>query len=107
MQTSFWLRIGASKSRYGTWEATLPKTSKNKPSTGPGEIAIQVTMDLPESYFIQPEISAKITLPDVDGQRPAVTVDMEKRMAEELKKSLGIVVRFEQAEQESGNDTAA
>lgn len=94
MKTEFWLVQSVARSGSHL-KPSVPKTVKNKPSVGRNEVAIKVSLDIPNSYFQLPELRAKITLPDVRNDGPTVDVTMEQRVAEELKKSLGVNVTFE------------
>lgn len=94
MQFSFWLRVKATKSPYGGFKAAVPTATKEKPSVGKSEIAFQVNLDIPDSYFSLPEFKASISLPDIRQQQPTVNTEMEQRVAELLKENLGINVTF-------------
>lgn len=93
MKTEFWLAQSATKNG-AWWRPAIPKTSKNKPVVGRNTVAIKVVLDIPDSYFELPELKANITLPDIRSDAPSSHVEMEQRIAEQLKESLGVNVTF-------------
>jgi hypothetical protein len=45
------------------WKASA-KLSVNKPTVSRSEIALKISVDLPTSLFVRPQLEAKITVPD-------------------------------------------
>lgn len=93
MQVDFWVSVAATKTGYGL-RPMVPKASKNKPSLGKMEVAIKVTLDIPDGYFELPELKATITLPKTRENQPSAKVEMQQRIADNLKESLGVNVTF-------------
>lgn len=93
MRVDFWVCVAATKKAYG-YCPSVPKASKNKPNVGRNEVAVKITLEIPESYFELPELNASIVLPDTRKEAPEVRVEMQQRIAETLKESLGVHVTF-------------
>ena len=94
MNVDFWVCVSATKTGYG-YRPSVPKASKNKPNVGRNEVAVKVTLEIPDSYFELPELKASIVLPDVRNKQPEAKVEMQQRIADTLKDSLGVNVTFE------------
>jgi len=93
MKTEFWLLITAKK-EGAFYSATTPKTSKNKPTTSKNQVCVKVMLDVPNSYFQLPELTASIAIPEARRDAPKTEVTMEQRIADTLKDSLGVNVTF-------------
>jgi len=50
---------------------------KSKPKLQPDEIAVKVSVRIPDQVFTQPPFEAEIVVPEQDVIRPIVTVDGE------------------------------
>ncbi len=97
MITSFWIKIRAYPSKYckGKWECRGAELRKNKPSTGPNEIAVKVNFEVPNSYFNVPEFEASIQVPGYSDDRTTIEADVQDNIAELISEQLGVKVHLE------------
>jgi hypothetical protein len=97
MQASFWVKIATQKSRYGMrqWEQNgVPSCSKAKPTTKADEVAVKLTVEIPDSYFEVPELSAKIIVPESMVNNPAITPQVGHNLSKLIEKQLGLKVHL-------------
>jgi hypothetical protein len=104
MKTDAWLVISAKKSRYmrGEWTANGVQVRKNKPATGPNEVAIKLTFAIPDAYFEVPELSASVMVPEDAVNKPTITPDVIDNFSEVLSEQLGVKVHVDM--HEAGKD---
>lgn len=91
METSLWVKVKGRKF-YRGWEAGAIKSSKNKPPTGKDEVAVKITLDLPDSLFERPQIEARIEIPKDSVTPPKVDAEVQDNIAEVLTSQLGMKV---------------
>lgn len=88
MRAAYWIKIRGSKS-YGSFKSTSPSISVNKPNVGKGEIAMKVTLEIPDDYFELPELQATIALP-ARGVGNIITADVQNNIADLIERDMGI-----------------
>lgn len=102
MQAKFYLVINAKKSTYGIhprpWVESGVKVRKEKPSTKPNEVAIKVSVTIPDAYFEVPELSATIEVPDDAVNKPIITPEVSHNISEAISKQLGVQVHVSEIE---------
>lgn len=93
MQASFWVKIQVQK-KYGGWIKRSVACFATKPGTKKDEVAIKVSIDIPDAYFETPELSANIVIPADSVNKPVITPSVQHNIVEELKKQLGMNVHL-------------
>jgi hypothetical protein len=93
METSVWLKVEG-KERYGRVVAGPVHAFKTKPGVGPKEIAVRLTLEIPDSVFEEPVFEAKATLPDVKRSVP-IRAEVAANVAKALSDNMGFKVRVE------------
>ena len=99
MEANFWVKIKAVK-RYQGWQRSSITTSIAKPSTKPNEVAIKITLVLPDALFEKPQLTARIEIPNDAVTQPNLSADVQDNIAEALSEQLGINVSISVPEQE-------
>lgn len=95
MKAEFWVLLSAGKNRRGLWQMNMvPQARINKPASGANQIAVRMTIEVPDSYFDEPQIHAKISIPETGGTRQELTAELSRSMAEHLKNEFGVSVNF-------------
>lgn len=71
-----YLVLRADTNAAGTWVRGLNIVSlrKNKPTLEADEIAVRVTVRIPDSVFTQPPFETQIVVPEREVIRPEVTI---------------------------------
>lgn len=98
----FWLKFSAVP-HYNSYKIGCPKCSVGNPACGKNDIAVKMSVDIPDSYFKLPEITGKIVFPEVRGSQPVITIDLQQRAAQLLKDQMGMHVTFEIEDQEKND----
>ncbi|NOX49191.1 MAG: hypothetical protein GXP16_01475 [Gammaproteobacteria bacterium] len=94
---TFYLILSGKKCGNWNWRKLKAERIVQKtidiPTTKQDEIAIKLSIDLPEALFQRPELSVKI---QVDSDAPRIDIDAETMddMAENIQKMLGIPVHI-------------
>lgn len=70
------------------------RVSKGKPSISLSEITMQMSVDVPVSYFKKPELSAKIELPERNSSTIDIPIDID-RISEVIQLETGHKVELE------------
>ena len=104
MQKDFYLVVGAKKARrYGSaLELCTPRIVVGKgnqtPKVNAGEIAIRVTIELPESLFKKPAFKAKVSVPADSVTAPIIDASVVNNIAEIVAAETGIHLTIEQCD---------
>lgn len=90
IRVTAWLVVTGSRSQYGApyppghpaagerkfISARISKVTKNKPDNlGPDDVAFPITIDLDDSWFINPTATIQVSLPTVASAAPVAVVD--------------------------------
>lgn len=95
MKAEFWVLLTATRKRSGHWYmSAVPQARINKPTAAANQIAVRMTVDVPDSFFEEPQIHAKITIPDSGETRQEITAELQQQLAERLKGEFGLKVTF-------------
>lgn len=95
-----WLTVQGTK-KYSRWNGKLTGVRKSAPaSTARNEIAIRVTLDLPDALFERPQLEAKIAIPPDALGGPVVNADVQDNIAAILSEQLGVVVHVSAGDDE-------
>lgn len=92
MKSTVWLKLGGRK-KYSGWVLSTASAFKKKPTTHSNELAIQVELDIPDSYFEMPEIRAVVTLPSI-ADKAGIQARVEKNISQALTEQLGVRVHL-------------
>lgn len=94
MNAEFWIKVAARKSRYNDrWESKgTPHASQRKPACAGDEIAIKVTLDIPDALFEEPQLNVTIKVPE-QREPPRVSTEMQSGIAAVISQNLGLKVR--------------
>jgi len=89
-----WMKIGARKSRFGSkWEiSTVATFVKSKPNCKANEIALKMTLDVPDEIFEEPVYNLKIALPKPPAKH-VEPADLAKEMTKAMSDRMGMKVR--------------
>lgn len=91
MEHSFYLCF---KKRNRGYNSLSVRATERQPSLVAGEAAIRVTVDLPNSLFTRPLLSAKITVP-ADKVSPAtIEANVADNIAQVVRQNLGIEMKI-------------
>jgi len=74
-------------------ELLVRATRAERPALHPGEIAMQLDLDVPRALFDQPMLHAKVIVPDQDYNVTATCQAMERA----IKRELNISARFQES----------
>jgi hypothetical protein len=85
MTTNFYLVV----SRKG-----LERTTQTTPRLNPSEIAIRVTLEVPNSLFQTPQIQAAITIPESAAQHEPISAEVQDNVRELIQQATGLEVRL-------------
>lgn len=91
MLSTFWVKIAAKK-RYRSWEPGTVEVRKLKPATKANEVAVKISVEIPDAYFETPELSAKITVPEEAVNKPVITPEVQDNLAVLISEQLGMKV---------------
>lgn len=92
MITDVWLRIEAVK-KYGSWKAGKIGISRTKPGVNSNEIAVKLSLEIPDSIFEEPVYEASLKIPHVARNIPDM-VEVAKNVSTELSKRMGIKIKL-------------
>ena len=76
------------------------RLTKNKPSCGPSEIAVKLSVKLPKSLFQRPTLQATLEVDPETVDVPVIDLAMQDTVAEVLRDRTGFDVRIEQIDME-------
>ena len=72
------------------------RVAKTRPSCAPHEVAIWLSMTLPKSLFVRPNLQAQITVPD-SAAPMVITPEIEQNIAAVVQEQLGITMQVSAA----------
>lgn len=94
MQTSVWLRI-TGKKKYTRWEIGKVETfQKNKPACSASQIAVKLTLEIPDNIFDDNHYEFKAKIPTAPKSL-IEPVELGKEVMEALSKKLGMKVKLD------------
>ena len=100
MKAEVWLKIQGKKT-YGRWSVGPVSCSKSKPCTLDKEVAIKLTIEIPDEVFEEPVYEAKVEMPKVTRKLPE-TVEIARGVGEALSQQLGFKVNVSMSEPVEG-----
>lgn len=99
MISTVWLKISAKKS-YGRWAAGPVHAFKTKPTCRDTEVAIKISLEIPDEIFEEPVFEATVVLPKTTRQIPE-KIEIGKGLGEALSKQLGFRVKIDMSDSSS------
>jgi len=91
MEVTGWITVKGEK-KWQRWQGRVTGSRKNKPATGKNEIAIKLSLELPDALFERAQLEAKIVVPDDQAGTVDISADVEDNIASVLGEQLGMVV---------------
>lgn len=74
--------------------------SKGSPALASDEVAVKVTLELPDALFERSALEAKIVVPKEAVSQPVITADVVDNVQDIIKKNTGFDVKLEIVEKE-------
>lgn len=65
------------------------------PALDSNEIAVKVTLDIPDAIFDKPALEAKITIPEEAVSKPVISAEVIDNVQEIIKQNTGFEVKLE------------
>lgn len=91
MKTDAWLKVSGKVQPHGqVWPGPI-SISKNKPKVSAGSILVKLSIDVPDSYFLDPKVEVNLTLPE-PVQDIGVIANIARDTAAELSKQTGFSI---------------
>lgn len=94
LEKSFWLMASVNKKRGYSRELSLPRVGA-KNTAKSGEVAIQVTLSLPETLFTKPQLRATIGVDQSQISSAVVDAEVANNIADLVAENLGIQLTIE------------
>jgi len=79
------------------------RLTKDLPKLDSNEVAVKVSIELPDNIFTKPQFEAKIVIPKEAISRPVITSEVVDNVQEIIKQNTGFEVKLELIEKE-GDD---
>ncbi len=91
MIANIWIKIEAKK-QYRQWYQGRTSVFKKKPDTNKNEVAIALSIEIPDAFFETPQLKATISIPEDSVTPVHIDVDVTDNIANILSQQLGITV---------------
>jgi hypothetical protein len=75
-------------------------TTEN-PALAANEVAVKVTLELPDAVFEKPAFEAKIEIPEAAVSKPVINAEVVDNVQEIIKQNTGFTVKLELIEKEA------
>lgn len=69
------------------------ETRAKRPSMGPHDQSLKLTLSVPESLFFKPALEATISVPE-DQAPPVITPELQANIAQAIKDQMGITLHI-------------
>lgn len=83
------------------WSALTARLTNKSPSLVSGEVAIKVTVNVPDALFERPQLQARIVVPESAVSKPVIDATVIDNIQETLNKQFGLDVRVSLVEEPS------
>ena len=80
-------------------QKAMARLSVNPPSMESHEVAIQLTIDVPDELFVKPQLSAQITVPKDAISPPVIDAEVVDNIQAVVSKELGVNLEIAVIEQ--------
>lgn len=81
----------------------VSKTTTSSPSLESNEVAIKVSVSLPDTVFDRPAFQAEIDVPEEAVNKPVISADVIDNVQEIIKQNTGFDVKLEAVGKEEDN----
>ena len=96
-----WLKVPAKKS-YGRWEiGQIQAFNRDKPTCKANEIAVKLTLEIPDSIFDEASYELRATLPSTPKKHIEVA-ELTKEVGKALSERMGMKVKITMKSDEPG-----
>ena len=68
------------------------RMTKTRPGLHPNEIAVSISVELPDGLFDQPQLSASITIPEDKVGCPTIAAEVVDNIQEVVQEKLGVAL---------------
>jgi hypothetical protein len=75
------------------WSALTARLTNKSPSLVSGEVAIKVTVNVPDALFERPQLQARIVVPDSAVSKPVIDATVLDNIQQVLNQQLGLDIR--------------
>lgn len=99
MQISQYIVIKKTGTRYSSRYSS--RLTKGSPALDSNEIAVKVSIEVPDEIFDKPALSAKITVPKEAVSKPVIEAAVIDNVQEIIKQQTGFAVTLEVVEKEA------
>lgn len=79
----------------GYYKKYSSRMTRNNPAIASNEIAVKVSIDIPEAIFNKPSLEAKITVPESSVSQPVIDAVVVNDIQEIIKQNTGFDVKLE------------
>jgi hypothetical protein len=84
--------LAVKKNRH-TWKGLSARLTNKAPALDSGEVAIRVTVTVPDALFTRPILQASINVPEVAVSKPVIDATVLDNIKESLTQQFGLDVR--------------
>jgi hypothetical protein len=83
------------------WSALTARLTNKSPSLVSGEVAIKVTVNVPDALFERPQLQARIVVPDSAVSKPVIDATVLDNIQQVLNQQLGLDIRVSLVENDN------
>ena len=94
MKTTQFIIVKQKKTRYG-YKSYSSRLTQGSPALAADEVAVKVTLEIPDAAFEKPAFEAKIFVPDEAVSAPVIEAQVIDNVREMIKQGTGFDVRLE------------
>ncbi len=98
MKISQYIIVKGKKKGTYSYRTYSSRMSKTNPKLDADEVAVKVTLELPDAIFDKPTFEAKINVPEDAVSRPVIESSVIDNVQEIIKQNTGFEVRLEVVE---------
>lgn len=102
MRTNCYIIVAGNR-RHSWVEPGAIRLTKNKPPRLAGnEIAVKLSLDIPDGLFLKPTLEASVSIPDSAALGTVITAEVQDNIAQIIKEQTGFNVCVSAPEQVEG-----
>lgn len=90
MRIEGFLVIEGNEGRFGHWTGRIARVTARKPRTAANEVALQLTIEIPDAMFMKPVLQARMVVPPEAVSAPVIEPEVANNIAELVRDQLGI-----------------
>lgn len=88
----------------GYYPKYTSRMTVNSPSLQSNEIAVKVSIEVPDEIFDKPALTAEIVVPKEAVSKPVISADVIDNVQDIIKQNTGFEVKLEVVEHDSDNE---